>query len=104
MENIEIEFLTSARDKPMILVNGIKFSKAHIAKDGKTRWRCGLKTCKAKCYTAGKHSYFQNEVAEIHGVDVDRRSKKSTDTHSILTFVVLFRTPISSNCGIRPKP
>lgn len=48
---MEAKLITSEKGKPLLLLNGYKFSKSHVAKCGKIRWKCTKKTCNAKLYT-----------------------------------------------------
>jgi hypothetical protein len=49
---MEVTTMISEKGKMLlIVVNQFKFSQAHIAKDGKIRWRCVKRECSVKVYT-----------------------------------------------------
>jgi hypothetical protein len=48
---MEVTTMFSEKGKMLLVVNQFKFSQAHIAKDGKIRWRCVKRDCSAKVYT-----------------------------------------------------
>jgi hypothetical protein len=48
---MEVPTMFSEKGKILRIVNQFKFSQAHIAKDGKIRWRWVKRECSAKMYT-----------------------------------------------------
>jgi hypothetical protein len=48
---MEITTMLSEKGKMLLIVDKFKFSQAHIAKNGKIRWRCVKRQCSAYVYT-----------------------------------------------------
>jgi hypothetical protein len=84
----------SEKGKMLLVVNQFKFSQAHIAKDGKIRWRCVKRECSAKVYT--QMSYKTNSVVcgcdIVHNHDVDSMLSRQMFSNKLF------------NCITSPEP
>uniref|UniRef100_A0A6P7FSD8 Uncharacterized protein LOC114333533 n=1 Tax=Diabrotica virgifera virgifera TaxID=50390 RepID=A0A6P7FSD8_DIAVI len=64
----------SQRGELLLIINEYKYSKAHVSKDGKVRWRCIKKRCQQKVYTKeGDENYVILEKASVehnHAPDI----------------------------------
>lgn len=64
----------SQRGELLLIINEYKYSKAHVSKDGKVRWRCIKKGCQQKVYTKeGDENYIILENASVehnHAPDI----------------------------------
>lgn len=49
---MDVKSMLSEKGNKLIVINNFKFSKAHISKCGKIRWRCVNRKCMAKIFTA----------------------------------------------------
>lgn len=59
---MEVQSVFSEKGAKLLVLNNYKFSKAHIAKCGKIRWRCTntKSRCNAKIYTSADEKLFWN--------------------------------------------
>lgn len=48
---MDLKCMISEKGHKLLLLNNFKFSKAHVAKCGKIRWRCVNRKCSSKIYT-----------------------------------------------------
>lgn len=49
---MDLRSMISEKGNKLLLLNNFKFSKAHVAKCGKIRWRCINRKCSSKIYTS----------------------------------------------------
>lgn len=63
--------MISEKGKKLLLLNNFKFSKAHVAKCGKIRWRCINRKCPSKIYTADDEiTILETNLEHNHVEDV----------------------------------
>jgi hypothetical protein len=74
----------SEKGKMLLVVNQFKFSQAHIAKDGKIRWRCIKRECSAKVYTQVSDKTNSVVCGDIvHNHDVDSTLSRQMFSNSV---------------------
>jgi hypothetical protein len=93
---MEVTTMFSEKGKMLLVVNQFKFSQAHIAKDGKIRWRCVKRECSAKVYT--QISDKTNSVVVVCGNIVHNH-----DVDSMLSRE-MFSNKLFNCCITSPEP
>lgn len=66
---MEVQSIFSEKGAKLLVLNNFKFSKAHIAKCGKIRWRCTntKSRCNAKIYTsADEKTILESQLDHNH--------------------------------------
>lgn len=66
------------RNCSLLVVNNYKFSKAYTSVHGIIRWRCAIRTCKAKVYTSIEDELTVISSVTDHNHEPDQTINKQT--------------------------
>ena len=90
----QLEFVTSSRGTPQILLDGFLYSKSTTRRTAQ-HWRCVNKTCKGKCTTVGDvlrnvsdHTHPQEDVNHVRFLSATKGREETTQMHTIYDYQV----------------